>query len=423
MRNEDKQLGTLMNNFAALGVQEAFADRLALRSINLPTEIQRLVIPRLLDGKNIIFSSATGTGKTFAYLIPALQRILADDDTARYSGPMLLVCAPTLELCSQIKSEIDFLLGGKDGTRNIPSVSLLIGSINLNRQIDTLKKTKPLIAVGNPGRILLLAKMGKLKFRGLRFLVLDEADRLTADECREELHELMQLIAAGSEDQGLNRFTVTACSATVTAATRKHLSQLMGSETLIETNEHEILRDRIEHWAIFSEGRRKTQTLISFLVAVRPRKVLVFTGRSYDAGKIVSALQRHHIAASGLYSGMDKKERKGAIDRFRSGKVSRNNAARDKTAVLVSSDLAARGLDIPDISHIISLDVAQNAEAYIHRAGRTGRAGKRGIMVSIGDEIEMRRLSTLEKKLGITVHPKELYGGKIQKPEEIEIRN
>jgi superfamily II DNA/RNA helicase len=85
--------------------------------------------------------------------------------------------------------------------------------------------------------------------------------------------------------------------------------------------------------------------------------------------------------------------------------------------VLVSSDLAARGLDIPDIIHIISLDVAQNAEAYIHRAGRTGRAGKRGIMVSIGDEIEMRRLSTLEKKLGITVHPKELYGGKIHEPE------
>jgi superfamily II DNA/RNA helicase len=407
MGNEDRQQGTLMNNFAALGVEPAFIDRLAVRSIGSPTEIQRLVIPPLLEGKNTIFSSATGTGKTFAYLIPALQRILANpDDAARSSGPALLFCAPTLELCSQIKSEVDFLLEGISNAH----VSLLIGSMNISRQIDTLKKIKPIIAVGNPGRLLLLAKMGKLKFHGLRFLVLDEADRLTANECREELHELMQI--AGKGKQGAN-VIMAACSATVTDASRKCLSQLMGDNTLLETNEHEILRDRIEHWAIFSEGRKKTQTLISFLVAVKPKKALVFTGRSYDAGKLTAALQRHHIAVSGLYSGQKKMERKMAIDRFRSGK-----AANNKSAVLVSSDLAARGLDIPDISHIIALDVAQNAEAYIHRAGRTGRAGKRGIMVSIGDEIEMRRVSTLEKKLKITVHPKELFGGRIHKPEE-----
>jgi superfamily II DNA/RNA helicase len=399
-----------MNNFAALGVEPAFIDRLALRSINLPTDIQRLVIPPLLEGKNTIFSSATGTGKTFAYLIPAVQRMLANPgDPAPYLGPELLVCAPTIELCSQIKSETDFLIEGIGGTRQVPNVSLLIGSMNLSRQIDTLKKTKPLIAAGNPGRLLLLAKMGKLKFQGLRFLVLDEADRLTANECRQELLELMQLIAAGSGKQA--KITIAACSATITEPTRKYLSQLIGDNTLLETNEHEILRDRIEHWAIYSEGRRKTQTLISFLAAARPKKVLVFTDRSYDVGKIVATLQRHHIAVSGLYSGQKKKERKGAIDRFRS-----NKAGRDKTAVLVSSDLAARGLDIPDISHIIALDVAQNAEAYIHRAGRTGRAGKRGIMVSIGDEIEMHRLAALEKKLKIKVYPKELYGGKILAP-------
>jgi superfamily II DNA/RNA helicase len=298
--------------------------------------------------------------------------------------------------------------------------------MNLSRQTDTLKKTKPLIAVGNPDRLLLLAKMGKLKLQGLRFLVLDEADRLTANECRQEFYDLMQLVAAGSVKQG--SVTMAACSATVTGETRKYLSQVMGSGTLLETEEHEILRDRIEHWAIFSEGRKKTQTLISFLVAVKPKKVLVFTSRSYDVGKIVATLQRHHIAVSGLYSGQNKMERKGAIDRFRSGKTgldsatngktARNKVVRNKIAVLISSDLAARGLDIPDISHIISLDVAKNTETYIHRAGRTGRAGKRGIMVSIGDEIEMRRLSALEKKLGITVHPKELFGGKIRKPEE-----
>jgi superfamily II DNA/RNA helicase len=107
-----------------------------------------------------------------------------------------------------------------------------------------------------------------------------------------------------------------------------------------------------------------------------------------------------------LFSRMDKKERKTAMERFRSGKAT----------VLVSSDLAARGLDIPGISHVIALDVSEDKDAYIHRAGRTGRAGKKGIMVSIGDEVEMRRLAALEKKLGIVVYPKELYEGKVCEP-------
>jgi superfamily II DNA/RNA helicase len=268
------------------------------------------------------------------------------------------------------------------------------------------------VVVGNPARLLLLAKMGKLKFRDLHFLVFDEADRLTAGECREEMTALVQIIARESAGQGRQNndrhipLTVAACSATVTAKISEYLFPLLDGVTLLETDEQEILRDRIEHWAIFFESRRKTQTLISFLAAVKPKKALVFSGRTYDAGKTAAALQSRRLNAAGLYSGMDKKERKAAIDRFRSA----------KTSVLVSSDLMARGLDIPGISHVIALAVSENRETYIHRAGRTGRAGKRGIMVSIGDELEMRRLAALERKLGITVHPKELYRGRVGKP-------
>ena len=383
----------IMNNFAELGVLPVFIDKLAERSISCPSAIQRLVIPPLLEGKNIVFRSATGTGKTFAYLIPALQRIIADPAAGHYSGPALLVCAPTVELCAQIKNEIEFLLAGRN------NVSLLAGSGNIGRQAETLKKTRPLAVVGNPGRLLLLAKMGKLKNGWLRFLVFDEADRLTAADSRDETNEFIRHIAAGGSFP--DNLAIAACSATVNAKTGEYLH--IENVTLIETDEHEILRDRIEHWAVFSESRRKTQSLISFLEAAKPKKALIFTGRSYDAGKLVSALQHRRLNAAGLYNGMGKQERKGAIDRFRSG----------KTAALVSSDLAARGLDIPGISHVVALDVSENKETYIHRAGRTGRAGKRGIMVSIGDELEMRRLAALEKKLGIVVHPKELYDGKI----------
>jgi len=397
-----------MNDFAGLGVLPELSDRLAKKSVINPTEVQRLVIPKLLEKKSAVFRSATGTGKTLAYLLPGLQLLLGDIDAPGgppYQGPRFIVCAPTLELCSQIKDEIDFLLENKSGV----NVSLLIGSINLSRQIDSVKKNKPLVVVGNPGRLLLLAKMGKLKLKDLRFLVLDEADRLSAAECREETAALADLVSAelkrrASADRG--GLVVAACSATVSAKTGELFKGLLDGAQLLETDEQEILRDRIAHWAIFSENRQKSQTLVSFIAAARPKKALVFTGRSNEVEKIYSILQRKKIAVSALFGRMDKKERKDAMERFRSGKAE----------VLVSSDLAARGLDIPGISHVIALDVSEDRDVYIHRAGRTARAGKKGVMVSIGDEVEMRRLAALEKKLGITVYPKELYEGKVSEP-------
>jgi len=400
-----------MNDFDAIGVSPAFTERLARRSITRPTAVQRLAIPPLLEGRSVVFRSATGTGKTFAFLLPVLQRLSNEnEDAAPYRGPELLVCAPTLELCSQIKGELDFLLATGDGQAagEAPGVALLIGSVNMNRQIDGLRKGKPRIAVGNPGRLLVLAKMGKLSFRGLRFLVLDEADRLTAPECRDEMAELARAIARGVSASP--PLTVAACSATVSPKTGEYLRPLLDGAALLETDEQEILRERIEHWAIFSESRRKARTLASFLAAAKPKKVLVFTGRAYDAGKTVAALQQRKIPAAGLFSGMDKGERKTALERFRSGKAD----------VLVSSDLAARGLDIPGITHVVALDVGENPDAYIHRAGRTARAGTRGIMVCIGDEFDMRRLSALEKRLGIAVYPKELYGGRVCAPAPID---
>jgi superfamily II DNA/RNA helicase len=394
------------SGFAALGIPPEPAEKLARRGIHSPTEIQRLAIPPLLSGRKLIFRSATGTGKTYAYLLPALLRLYPGEKAGEAPevpayrgpsrrGPSLLVCAPTYELCSQIAGETEFLFDSPP--------ALLIGSAALGRQIEGLKKKKPPLAVGNPGRLLALAKMGKLRFRDLEFLVLDEADRLVSDESFEETAALLRLI--GGELRG-RAFGAAACSATLSPKNRERILSLLPGAEVLESSGQEILRERIEHWAFFCEGRQKASFLRSFLAAARPRKALVFTGRGWDAGKLVADLQYHGVPARGLYGDMDKKERKSAVEAFRSGKA----------PVLVSSDLAARGLDIPGISHIVALDVPADGEAYIHRAGRSARAGRRGIMVSIGDETEMRRLSALEKRLGITVRPKELYRGKITAP-------
>jgi superfamily II DNA/RNA helicase len=426
----------MSGDFFELGVRPRFIIKLEERNIREATDIQIKAIPLLGSGGSAFFCSATGTGKTFAYLLPLLGRLLPKRSLPELSDrllpeqplsglsvsgqpllaaerplpgwPRLLLMSPTYELCSQIKAEVDFLISGLKQSGNL-SAALVIGSVNLSRQIESLKKEKPAIIVGNPGRLLVLAKMGKLKFRGLEHIVADEADRLVSDEILGETTELCGLIGRDLAP-AKTAFTFAACSATLPEKTREKLLSLplfqKTQAPFIETAEHEILRQRIEHWAIFSESRRKILTLRSLLAAIRPKKALVFSGRTDEAAKIAAALIHFKVNAAGLYSGMEKKKRKEAIDAFRSGKI----------PILVSSDLAARGLDIPDITHIIALDVAVDKDAYIHRAGRTGRAGKRGIMVSIGDGIEMRRLAALEKKLRIIVRPKELYGGKVTAP-------
>jgi superfamily II DNA/RNA helicase len=390
-----------LNSFADLGLASFFVSRLAEREIVSPTEIQRRVIPRIFAGESVIFSSATGTGKTFAYLLPMLQ-LLLDSLDGGDNRQQIVILAPTYELCSQIKQEADFLLRGIGGDKTGPAVKvktgLLIGSGTLGRQIDMLKKDKPRLLAGNPGRVLQLIHMGKLRPGRFRFLVLDEGDRLASEELCGETREIADL--AGGAVRAL-------CSATLPPKYRERFQILTGQAVREEIRDNEVLKNRIEHWAFFSEERRKIGLLRSFIVAVRPRKALIFTGRSAQVGNIVAQLQYHKIPALGIYGDKDKKERKRSIDEFR----------KRHSAVLVCSDLAARGLDIPDISHIIALDTSDDPDAYVHRAGRTARAGRRGIMAVIGNEEDLRNLSRTEKKLNITVYPKVLYKGQVCIPE------
>jgi len=399
-------------NFEQLGAAPCFIKCLEKRNIKTATDIQCKVIPRLSAGESVFFTSATGTGKTFAYLLPLLTNLLVNEKPA--FGPRILILAPTLELCSQISSELDFLL------EDSPIRSFLaIGSISLDRQIENFKKTKPDIVVGNPNRLLLLAQKKILKLNNLSSLVFDEADRLVSGEMIDDTTELCSLIRKFAKADNI---LLAACSATINKKCVEKVQIVFfgGGESrgvaFIESEDNEILRDKIEHWAIFSEKRRKDQTLRSLLAAIKTKKsrvkALVFISKGDEAALVLSRLQYHHVSAAGLFGKIGNKplsgaERKEALDLFRDGSVD----------VLVSTDLAARGLDIPDITHVIALDVPADSEVYIHRCGRTGRAGKRGIMVTIGDETQMRLLSSLEKKLKIRVNPKELYMGKVCVPE------
>ncbi|MDR2500544.1 MAG: DEAD/DEAH box helicase [Treponema sp.] len=392
-----------LSGFAALGLGPLFIRPLAERGINAPTEIQRRVIPRLLRGEHTLFSSPTGTGKTFAYLLPLLQSLTDEPaEPGASGGPRLLICAPTYELCAQIKGEADFLLreAARDaGTLSLPKTALIIGGGGMGRQIEALKRDKPGVVVGNPGRLLQLAQAGKLRLRSIRSLVLDEGDRLTAKELSAETLALAALLNPQRRS--------AACSATLSLKKQEQLLPLMGAPVFLENAPGDLLRERIEHWALWSEERRrKSRVLRSLLAAVKPRKALVFAGPGAAAGSVAAELQRRHAAAGALHGDMEKQARKQALEDFRRGRIN----------ILVTSDLAARGLDIHEITHIIALDVPADEEAYIHRAGRTARAGKRGVMATIADAEELERLAKLEKRLGITIYPKALYQGRLVAP-------
>jgi superfamily II DNA/RNA helicase len=384
------------------GIDDFFLEKLRKKNIHTPAAIQKIVIPNILAKKNILFRSETGTGKTFAYLLPVLQNLVNDNDKGAADYCRALVAAPTLELCSQIKKEIDFLLENLE-INGHPVKSLLVsGGGSIDRQIQGIRKDTPAIIAANTGRLLQLVNMNRLKLHKLEYLILDEADRLASDELWEETHELARRVNPSA--------LRIACSATLSPKIRPRLDSIMGGALFCESDEQEILRNNITHWALWAEDRDKINALRSFLSAARPKKTLVFSERAESIREIVSKLNHHKYGAAGIYSGMEKKERKNALDCFRSGKV----------PALVSSDLSARGLDIENITHIVSIGVHCDSEVYIHRAGRTARAGKRGVMVSIGDEHDLRRLRAIEKKLSIVVYPKILYKGKICSPDEFE---
>ena len=434
--------------FSDFGIGEEIIQRLSAAGITSPTAVQQKIMPLVAEGKNLMFQSETGTGKTFAYLLPILQRLC---DNPKSSNPVrVLVASPTYELASQIKAQVRLVSDVK--------CALCIGGAPISRQVELLKE-KPQIVIGGPARLLELIHLKKLKADAVETLVLDEADRLLSPELRndtegllERLPRRVQLIgnsatvsdytrkvlqnardaidraseekapaesgkASGSKDSAGKISTDMAANGNKDAgakdsgntpadrnpADRKQAASAIEFVTLPT---EDVLRKRITHVAIFAERRDKIDTLRSFINAVKPKKLLVFTAKSDQIENIASKLRYRKLECEALSAKIGKQERKSAIDRFRSGKVS----------ILVTTDLASRGLDIPDVTHVVQLDLPQTADFFIHRAGRTARAGKTGMNCVIGDAYEMQDFAKLEKKLGLKVYPKILYKGKLTSP-------
>ena len=396
--------------FSDFGIGEEIIQRLNAAGITAPTAVQQKIMPLVAEGKNLMFQSETGTGKTFAYLLPILQRLCEKSQNS--NSVRILIASPTYELASQIKAQVRLVSDVK--------CALCIGGAPISRQVELLKE-KPQIVIGGPARLLELIHLKKLKADAVETLVLDEADRLLSPELRNDTEGLLERLP--------RRVQLIGNSATVSDYTRKVLqsardaidraasannstkeTEASGSESstieFVTMPTEDVLRKRITHIAIFAERRDKIDTLRSFINAVKPKKLLVFTAKSDQIENIASKLRYRKLECEALSAKIGKQERKAAIDRFRSGKV----------AILVTTDLASRGLDIPDVTHVVQMDLPQTQDFFIHRAGRTARAGKTGMNCVIGDAFELENFAKLEKKLKIKVYPKILYKGKLLAP-------
>lgn len=361
-----------MSEFIKLGIDEKVAEVLAKQGITEPMAIQTQAIPKILAGSNIIGQAPTGTGKTLAYLLPAMQKIAADIKQAQ-----VMILAPTYELVMQITNIArDLIAAGKLGIK----VQGLIGGANIARQIDKLKE-KPQLIVGSAGRIIELNRKGKLKLQQVKLLVLDEFDRLLDDQNLATTAELVRLLPPVRQ--------VVMFSAT---APRKALSRAdfldQPEQIVVKENPQQTAR---ENFYLVTPFRAKIDTVRRLTRNLEVKRGLVFINKTYDAEKTLARLRYEGLSVESLLGHSNKQARQKAIADFKSGKVK----------LLLATDLAARGLDIPDIDYVFNLDLPENAQIYQHRAGRTARAGAKGAVVTLADIKEAYKLSNLEKSLGI----------------------
>lgn len=376
----------IMAAFEELGLNLNFIEGLKKEKITVPTEIQEKVVPAALENKDIIAQSQTGSGKTLAYLLPIFQRISADKREMQ-----AIILAPTHELVMQIEKVIKSLADNS----GVPVTSTsIIGDVNVKRQVEKLKE-KPHIIVGSTVRILDLIKMKKISAHTIKTIVMDEADRLLEDK---NIGVVKDIIKTTLRDRQLMAF-----SATIDEKIENAAKDLMKEPEVIRVEEKLQVNPNITHMYIACEQRDKIEVLRKLVAATNPKKAIVFINNTEETETTTMKLQYHNLKAYGIHGKATKEERQKAMENFRTGKLQ----------LLVASDIAARGLDVKDVTHIFNLDLPRDSRDYLHRVGRTGRGAQKGSAISIITPKELSDIKKYQKDFGIKIQEKVLFKGEL----------
>src|SRR6185369_14315951 len=378
MDHETQERRTRIENimkFLDLGLGAAQLRVVESLGYTVPTPIQHQTIPVILEGRDLIGCAETGTGKTAAYLLPILQKL---SDTRR-PGVRVLVLAPTRELALQIQTNYNQL----NTIKNNRSV-ILIGGANIKTQIADLRRGATVV-VATPGRLLDLAERGVMNLSHVEVLVLDEADRMLDMGFLPAIRKVLSLVPE-------KRQTLL-FSATLSPEIERLARSTMKEPKLVEVSKRGRPASLVEQTAYQVAAESKTALLLDLLERESFERVLVFARTRRSAERLSHILAARDHRVNRIHSDRSQPQREAALRGFRDG----------RTRVLIATDIASRGLDVDSVSHVINYDVPAAPEDYVHRIGRTGRAGNKGKAITIVTPVDELSLRAIEKLMGQTV--------------------
>ncbi len=361
-------------NFRDFGLQPALFERCESLGYIKPTPIQEKAIPMISAGLDIIACAETGSGKTAAFLLPIIQKL----NTRRSKGTSVLILAPTRELASQTAAACSQL-----APKNIRCVCL-IGGAAYKRQTDGLRE-RPDIIVATPGRLVEFMQRGSIDFSNLDVLVLDEADRMLDIGFLPAIRRIVKTLP-------IKRQTLF-FSATMSRDIEKIAYSIMKNPEIIDASRRGTPAGTIRQTAYPVAAHSKTVLLLDLLEREKFERVLVFTRTKRGADRLSHILEARSHNATRIHGDRSQSQREAALRGFKNG----------KTRVLVATDVAARGIDVDSVSHVINYDVPEAPEDYVHRIGRTGRAGNTGHAITLVTEIEEQSMRVIERLTGQTV--------------------
>jgi ATP-dependent RNA helicase RhlE len=362
--------------FADLGLAPFLLQALAEQGYTSPTPIQARSIPMLLQGRDMLGMAQTGTGKTAAFALPLLQRLAADPRAAPKGGARVLILAPTRELVSQIAASFESF-----GRHLQLRVTTIFGGVSQFHQVNALEAGVDIV-VAAPGRLLDLIDQGLCDLSGLDALVLDEADQMLDMGFAKPIE---RIVATLPKDRHTLLF-----SATMPKSITALADSLLRDPANVEIAPPSTTVDRIEQSVMFMDAAHKKAALLELLRTPEIGQAVVFTLQKNIANEVCAFISEAGITAEALHGNKSQGQRERALDAFRAGTVQ----------VLVATDIAARGIDVDTVTHVFNHDLPSLPESYVHRIGRTGRAGRRGFAVTLCDAEQRAWLHDVEREIG-----------------------
>ncbi len=370
--------------FDKLGLVEPILRAVKAEGYETATPIQVQAIPEVIQGRDLIGCAQTGTGKTAAFALPTLQRLSERESGGRQSKGnrrkiRALILSPTRELAAQIAESFS-AYGRFTGLRH----TVIYGGVSQGPQVRALQKGVDTL-VATPGRLLDLIAQGYVDLKGVEILILDEADRMLDMGFIPDLRRIVTHVPRGRQ--------TLMFSATMPKEIRQLAAQWLREPAHVQVAREAAPAEKVEQSVYFVEQRHKPQLLAHFLQNTPSTRTLVFSRTKHGADKIVRRLKREGIEAAAIHGNKSQAARQRVLAQFKS----------DRLPVLIATDIAARGLDVDDISHVINYDMPHDPETYVHRIGRTGRAGAAGIAVSFCGRDEHSQLRLIERLIRSTI--------------------